>query len=818
MLFRAKIVKFGSLITTDIMGNKIIVFLLLAFSLQISAQDKLDRAIQNLEKNYSQEKIHLLTDKNQYVAGDNIWFKAYVFEGYELTSISSTLFVELYDNEKKLISSKTILLTNGEASGNFTLKDDAKENVYFIRAYTPWMANFNEDYQLIKSITIYNPSSPQKLERNANSQWIAQVYPEGGTFINGLSSKFSVRLSSADTPPSDWSGYIVDTENPIVKLATFKNLDQNVATFSLTPKQGRKYQVIVEDKQSNKQTLDLPIALEKGITFHVENTKEGIKYSLKSANLSQGLENYKVVGTINHRLAYKATIKKNSTEATSTIPSAINDGNNGILQLAVFDEDYNLVAQRLIFIQPNLLKITKPDLKNISINTNQKALNSFEIPNTGNFYRYTVLVKDITDTENKDQNSILSTLWLTGDVKSKIYNPAQYFEKNSKSEALDDLLISEKWDRFDWKALMMGASPVIKYKPQNYLSFKGRVSINSRPLPNTPINLIMTFDDGGQDVNQFLTDNEGYIYIDNLYFEKILGISYYLNDGKGAVPDNLNLTFQPVVTPVLYNQALPKINYQLVTRTSNSAIAPEIKKAIDNQKNIKIINDGSTQIEEVKVRAKKRNETAQLDRELSTGMFSSINSTIFDFINENQNTNTSINILEWLQGRAAGLTFQRDQSGNNVPYIRNSQAKLYVDEMQTDANAVSSIAIGDIAMVKILKGAGLIGDAVLIYIKKGNMKSKNDNTANIAANNKVILTGYSIESEYTTTDYSKQSQNNTINDTRNVLFWNPSLSAETNQPIDVNFYNNDSAKKFRVTIISFDKNSNILYDSTTLNP
>jgi len=199
-------------------------------------------------------------------------------------------------------------------------------------------------------------------------------------------------------------------------------------------------------------------------------------------------------------------------------------------------------------------------------------------------------------------------------------------------------------------------------------------------------------------------------------------------------------------------------------------------------------------------------------------MFSSINSTIFDFINENQNANTATDIFQWLQGRAAGLTFQRDQSGNNVPYIRNSPAKIYLNEMQTDASAITGISIADIAMVKIVKGAGIIGDGVLIYTKRGNMKSQNDNSANIAANNKVVLTGYSVESDYYPTDYSKEAQRNITNDSRKVLYWSPSLSAETNQPVEVNFYNNDSAKKFKTTIISLDRNSEILFSEEILAP
>lgn len=800
------------------MGNKIIVFILLAFSLPIAAQDKLDRAIQNLEKNYAQEKIYILTDKEQYVAGDNIWFKTFVFEGYDYTTISTTLFVELYDNEKRLISSKTIFLTNGEASGNFTLKDDAKENVYFIRAYTPWMANFSDDFQLMKPITVYNPTSPQKLERNANAQWIANVYPEGGTFVNGLSSKFSVRLYSLDTPPSDWSGYVIDPERPTEKLATFKNLDQNVGIFNLVPKLGVKYKVVIEDKQSNQQTLDLPIATEKGITLHVENNKDGIKYTLKGINLPQGLQNYKVVGTINNHLAYKANIKNPLLEASSTIPPAINDGKNGILQLAIFDENYNLVARRLVFIQPTQLKITKPELKNLSINTSSRAFNSFEIANAANHSRYSVLIKDVTDPESKDEDNILSTLWLTGDLTSKIYAPAQYFSKNANIAALDALLISEKWQRFDWSSLIAGHAPVIKYKPQNYLSFKGRLTFNNRPVPNTTVNLIMTYDDNQNILSSYQSDSDGNIYLDNIYFEKILGISYYLNGGKGATNDNLNLMFQAIVTPVLYNKALPKTNYQLVARPPGTAVPVEIAKAIDTQKSQKTVNDGSIQIDEVTIRAKKRDATARLDKELSTGMFNSINSTIFDFINENQNANSSLDIFQWLQGRAAGLSFQRDQLGNNVPYIRNSPAKIYLNEVQTDASAITSIPVSDIAMVKILKGAGLIGDGVLIYTKRGNMKSQNDNSPSIAANNKVVLTGYSIESDYFKTDYSKDTQKNIANDGRKVLFWSPSFSVETDHPVEVKFYNNDNSKKYKATIISLDRNSDLLYFDDIITP
>ena len=65
------------------------------FSLFVNAQSKLDLAIKNLEENYAQEKIYILFNKEDYIAGENIWFKAFVFDGYKQSNISTNLFVEI---------------------------------------------------------------------------------------------------------------------------------------------------------------------------------------------------------------------------------------------------------------------------------------------------------------------------------------------------------------------------------------------------------------------------------------------------------------------------------------------------------------------------------------------------------------------------------------------------------------------------------------------------------------------------------------------------------------------------------------------------
>lgn len=797
---------------------KNIFFLLLISTVQpVFSQTKLEKAITNLENNYEQEKVYLLTDKQQYAAGDQIWFKSFVFDGYNRSALSTTLFVELYDSDKKLIDWKTLLLTNGEGSGDFKLKEDLPEQVYFIRAYTPYMTNFNEDFQIVKTIPIYNPASTKILEVAKSSDWSAKAFPEGGTFINGMPTKFAVRMSGNSSLPESWSGKIIDSQNPNLSVATFKSFDKNVASFSLTPASGKKYQVIIQDNAGKKQTIDLPEVANSGLSLEVSSSKDGIKYSLKGVNLKQQLQNYKIVGTINNHLAYRANINQLINEASSLIPTKISNGANGILQLAVFDDQDNLVAQRLCFIKPNTLKIEKADIIGKSLKTTPRSFNSIDLSPESYFKNYTVLVSEDDGSTTPEEENILSGLWLTGDFTSKIDTPAQYFSATANSEALDALLISENWKRFDWNSVLSGSVPVIKNNSQKFLSYRVKPLKNNAMLRDTNVTLALKLGKNPPSVNLFKTDQNGYIYMDNLSFDEPLSVSLFVNaeKDKEATTDNLFVTVEPLVIPTEFKGNLPTTKYKLITASENRKLSPSISRAINTQKNIKKTENVDVQIEEVKLVGKKKDPKEELDKQLSSGMFSSINSTIFDFVNEDQHVLGSNNIFDWLQGRAAGLTFQRDNSGVNVPYIRNSPAKVYLDEVQTDASMIASLPVTNIAMVKIIKGAGLIGDAVLIYTMKGNMKSKSTEKAT-QNNNLAVVKGYDKPSEFPIEMIDNDAPVKIEKDTRETLYWNPNLFDSDYVPPRIKFFNNDTAKQYKMLIISFDEDDNLLYDKEIL--
>ena len=793
--------------------KKIFLFFLYVVGMsQLDAQDKIDKAVENLEQNYTQEKVYLLLDKEKYVVGENLYFKSFVLNGYNRSTISSTLFVELYDHNKNLVDKKTVFLKNGEGDGTFVLNDFLNEDIYFIRAYTTWMANFPEEFNFLKQVPIYNPNSEQKLVLDKNTKWTANAFPESATFIENIPTKFAVRLYSQDIPPTSWSGYVIDSEKPTEKLANFKNLDENVAVFNITPKAGKTYKAIIEDNKGTKQTVALPAVSSSGINLQLTSDPKGLNYKLIGSKLNQGLQGYTIVGTINNQLVYRANIKTTASEASSSIPNKVSNDETAVLNITIFDEKQNVAAQRLFFINPKKLNIDEPTLA-FSMNNEARAFNSFDIEPDEDYSSYTVLVKDNQPSENKNENTLLSAKWLTGDFNSAIFDPAQYFEKTANPEALDALLISEKWKRFEWESLLAGKAPEFTHKPQKNLSFRGKVSNNGRLISNKNINLILKTETSDKSIVPAVTDDSGFIYLDNIYFDEPLTVSYYLNKDKNQASenDNLNIVFEPLVKNIPFKSALPATNYRLVNSGQSSQSDPSISNLIQNKKNKQILDDfeKETTIETVEIKAKKSDKKAELDRELSSGRFSSVNATVFDLVNDNQDATTSQNILQWLQGRAAGLTFTMDGSGNLVPNIRGSQANLFLDEMPADASIISSLPISSIAMVKVLKEGGLVSNAVAIYTRKGNMVAKEDKSKEQI--NKLVLKGYDKALEFELPDITSDAYKRIAKDTRETLYWNPALSEDGGLAPRVKFFNNDEAKNRQIIIISFDKNDRLLY-------
>ena len=111
-----------------------------------------------------------------------------------------------------------------------------------------------------------------------------------------------------------------------------------------------------------------------------------------------------------------------------------------------------------------------------------------------------------------------------------------------------------------------------------------------------------------------------------------------------------------------------------------------------------------------------------LNETYCSGLFNTLHADYFDFLDDRTIASSAgyFNILDWLQGRVAGVQVYTTSNNVRIPFIRNQRAGVYVDEMWVSYDFLSMLPVTDIAMIKIIKGPflggwGSPGGAIAIY-------------------------------------------------------------------------------------------------------
>lgn len=109
-------------------------------------------------KNFNEE-LYLRTDRDLYIAGEQVWFK--VYKMYGLThipcDISKVVYVELLDLNNYPLKQLKVRVDGNSGSSGFVLPENISSGNYVIRAYTSWMKNFPADMFFHKEISVINP-------------------------------------------------------------------------------------------------------------------------------------------------------------------------------------------------------------------------------------------------------------------------------------------------------------------------------------------------------------------------------------------------------------------------------------------------------------------------------------------------------------------------------------------------------------------------------------------------------------------------------------------------------------------------------------
>lgn len=747
-----------------------LVLSLASLNLAAFTQSKADSLLSGYSEKYKQEKISLIRDKEQYISGETIFAKGFVFTGYELSDISSNLFIEILDKRKKIISQSISPIYKGVSETSLKLPDSLSTGVYYLRAYTKRMLNFDERFQYLKPVIIYNPKEHYAIVADT-SQWSFTAMPEAGKLIDGVPSKIVIRFLGSKININSITGTLSDkTSNSV--LASFHPLDHNVALCKLTPAFGHIYEIRLTDSSKRVQTRVLPNVSASGVAMSMEQTDTTLTYTINFKNIPQN-QTFRLIGTNNFDIVYKAKISSVDTIFRRTFTTK--NMAKGVVRFSLFDDSFNLKAERLCFLTPD--KPSAPQLNILKKNLTPRGENELAVKLDSNTICFIAAIDEGTD--DVSHVDLISSLWLTSDFIDEIKSPSEYFHNvtNNKKEAIDALMMSEKWRRFDWGQLLSGNLPDTPFPDDNYLSYNGQILYKNKPVENASANLMFYFADSSRQLFQIKTDKTGHFQLNGLIFEGAASVTCYSGDKKF---DNklLKLTLTRDSGEKHYLSPLPQNNY--ITTTLDERLSGQILRSVQTLKNVAMAHDKSKQLQEVIVRAKAKSATQELDERLSSGRFYNPRETIYDFVNKDQKTGAST-VAQWIRGRVPG---------------DEKSFSYFVNEFQVQKTDLD-IPVSDVAMIKVQgKGAS---HQIFIYLKTGAALQSAGYSTKAGS---IAVAGYEKQNYPFEAPALTHNEETLGTDIRSLLLWSDFMLTEGETAIEhIKFTNNDHPKKIKISVI-----------------
>jgi len=452
-------------------------------------------AVQNSFNQYNlnapQEKLFVHTDKSAYTTGELIWFKIYYVDGtdHHPANFSKVAYVEILDNNQNAVMQAKISLKNGSGSGSLFVPVTLSSGNFLLRAYTSWMKNFSPDYYFHKKLTIINPlKSPDAPAKIAAPAYDVQFFPEGGNLVNGITSVVGFKATDQWGKGVYFKGVILDKNNDTV--SRFEPYKFGIGRLSFKPDNHTAYRAVIKiaGKIIEKQ---LPQIHDNG---YVMNVADNGGQLIVTVNTNQPTANiYLFVHTRNVIKAVETATAGNGT-AHFTIDK--NKLGEGISHLTIFDNNRQPVCERLYFKRPakQLFINASADQpqyatrKKVNIVIDAKDQNSKPV-----VADLSLAVYRLDSLQHTSGEDIQNYLWLSSDLKGNIESPDYYF-KNANTEtdqAIDNLMLTQGWRRFVWSDVLSGKAAEFNFLPE----FNGPIIMAkiTNQLTNTPQKDIVTY-------------------------------------------------------------------------------------------------------------------------------------------------------------------------------------------------------------------------------------------------------------------------------------------------------------------------------------
>ncbi len=281
-----------------------------------------------------------------------------------------------------------------------------------------------------------------------------QFFPEGGQAIAGLTSELAFKALGQNGKAVDVEGVIYDSQDQ--EVLRFRSYHQGMGQVEWTPKAGEIYTAKVTRPSGIEADFQVPGALEKGYALSILDKEEDqIKVSVHSS------ENNPILLAVQSQSELYQIYQDEMRWGEKIFSIPTHDLPMGIVQLTLFDQHKTPRAERLVFVNPQRqldIQVRTDKEKYLpreAVKMEIEVKDSEGKPMAGQFSLAVVDDNLLTYADDR-QGHILSHLLLESELRGTIEEPNFYFDPpkfddgKDRQLALDQLLMTQGWRRFDW--------------------------------------------------------------------------------------------------------------------------------------------------------------------------------------------------------------------------------------------------------------------------------------------------------------------------------------------------------------------------------
>lgn len=748
--------------------------------------DKVVKPFSDFHSFIPNEKIYIHTDKYLYFPGETIWLKAYVNIGNEPSGLSSKLYTQLTDKNGKSI--RNILKINqGQSIGHFILPDSLAKGEYLLSAYTDWSDSSVTEFHFKKKLKIGIPDS--LAVNKQDSTYEIRLFPEGGDFVNGIENSFAFEIKTR-------SNLLINKEIEILQnnkvIHTYPAIWRGKGRGTVKLIENKSYKVRV--KSIPESQISISTSGQNGIGLSIEKNQDGFEATVRQKLNTNEVYYYALIseGKINFHRGFNLAKKYSFKIPDEQLADGVNE-------LVIFDLLFRPVKSRLIFKKPRVDE-SSPQLKLSAALYKKRTEAKLEIVNNELIRSASISVVDLSQTEDHDENNIITHFYLKPSVYGSIAGLNELFETEQSAHA-DLIMMTRGWSRYNWEEI----KKFDEFDDNEILisegfTISGNVTYSKRKTPLSNTNIFLSTDKSG--LLFTTTDEAGNFTFNNIDYTDSTGLIFKVDTRK--TKRKYNFLFNDITwikqkfPPVEHIKEEPK---EYTALEENYTLKQKLMEVYDFDGRTYYLKDAVIEAEKLKnpLIDESPYSSPFNDKVLLDSVNLGATPTTFDII-----TRSFPGIVARVEQDKATLQIRavvRKRSGSGG----QQNVALYMDNIQIRPDDLMTYSPENIYSIELLEdnNAAILGfegqNGALLITSRKVIKNKDK----FIRSDFIVkrLKGYQQYKEFYHPVHSEK-QEIYIPDRRSTLYWNPNINSETES---LTYYNHDNPALIKVIMEGFTK-------------